>query len=97
VLSRAPAHITLMDVVAAIEGPDEAFRCTEIRQRGQGSGLPERHFRRPCEIAVAMAKAELAWRRALKAETLANLMTTVAAHNPAAVERARRWYETTRR
>lgn len=96
VLARAPAHITLMDVVAAIEGPDEAFRCTEIRQRGQGSLLPERLFRRPCAIAVAMAEAELAWRRALKAQTLADLITTVAAHNPAAAERARLWYETTR-
>jgi Rrf2 family protein len=96
-LARAPEHITLMDVVAAIEGPDEAFRCTEIRQRGQGSVLPERLFRQPCGIAVAMAQAELAWRRALKAQTLADLMTTVAAQNPAAVERARRWHDLIRR
>jgi Rrf2 family protein len=96
VLARAPAHITLMDVVAAIEGRDEAFRCTEIRRRGQGSLLPERLFQRPCEIAMAMAEAELAWRRALKAQTLADLITTVAAHKPVAAERARRWYETIR-
>lgn len=96
VLARTPAHITLMDVVAAIEGPDEAFRCTEIRQRGQGSLLSERYFQRSCAVATAMAKAELAWRRALKAQTLADLITTIAADIPDAAERARRWYETTR-
>jgi Rrf2 family protein len=96
ILARDPAHITLMDVVAAIEGPDEAFQCTEIRQRGWGSLLPERHFRRPCVVAMSMAKAELAWRRALKAQTLADLVTTIAAHKPDAAERAQRWYETIR-
>src|SRR5438552_4655204 len=33
-LGRVPAKISLLDIVLAIEGPQPAFRCTEIRQRG---------------------------------------------------------------
>lgn len=36
-LARPLDAISLMDVVAAVEGPDEAFRCAEIRQQGPGS------------------------------------------------------------
>src|SRR5262245_21234011 len=36
-LARPAAEITLLDVVTAIEGPDEAFRCQEIRARGMGA------------------------------------------------------------
>ena len=44
-LARVPEKITLMDIVAAIEGPDEAFRCTEIRQRGNGRGHATQRLR----------------------------------------------------
>ncbi|CAL9675512.1 hypothetical protein SUDANB95_07811 [Actinosynnema sp. ALI-1.44] len=37
-LARAPERITLMDVVSAVEGPGQAFRCTEIRHRGPAAG-----------------------------------------------------------
>ncbi|MGK7653563.1 RrF2 family transcriptional regulator [Roseovarius sp. B08] len=33
-LARSPAEITLLDIVLAVEGPEPAFRCREIRQRG---------------------------------------------------------------
>src|SRR5690606_15711368 len=33
-LARPPEQITLLDVVTAIEGGTDPFRCTEIRQRG---------------------------------------------------------------
>jgi Rrf2 family protein len=72
-LSRPLSKITLMDVVAAIEGPDEAFRCTEIRQRGDGAAAPRKNYRRPCAVSVGMHKAELAWRRALAEQTLAEV------------------------
>jgi DNA-binding IscR family transcriptional regulator len=39
-LARPPEAISLLDVVEAIEGPQEAFRCTEIRQRGAGRASP---------------------------------------------------------
>ncbi|MFI6292910.1 RrF2 family transcriptional regulator [Nonomuraea sp. NPDC050790] len=72
-LAREPGRITLMDVVTAMEGPDEAFRCTEIRQRGVE---PSPEFERPCGVATAMRRAELAWRRELAGQTVADLVAT---------------------
>ncbi|WP_435769406.1 RrF2 family transcriptional regulator [Nocardioides sp. SYSU DS0651] len=76
-LARSPEQITLMDVVAAIEGPDDAFVCTEIRQNGMNAGRPARDFARPCSIAHAMRQAELAWRRHLAATSIADLSADV--------------------
>ncbi|MFD6426556.1 RrF2 family transcriptional regulator [Streptomyces sp. NPDC060198] len=89
-LARRPDQVTLMDVVAAVDGPDEVFQCTEIRQRGAGAGAPAHEFQQPCGIAGAMRRAELAWRRELAAQTLADLMASAPA---SAAERARRHYE----
>jgi Rrf2 family protein len=75
-LARPATQITLMDVVVAIEGPDEAFVCTEIRQRGMNADRPARDFARPCGIAHAMREAELAWRRQLAATTIADIAGT---------------------
>ncbi len=94
-LARAPEKITLMDVVAAIEGTEEAFRCTEIRQRGLGKDYTARHFQHPCRIAAAMRSAELAWRRALAAQTIADLLTTTDKDAPGAAGRVNAWYQRT--
>src|SRR3978361_1558673 len=32
-LARSPEEITLLDIVLAVEGPEPAFRCAEIRKR----------------------------------------------------------------
>lgn len=91
-LARPLTKITLMDIVAAIEGPADAFECTEIRQRGSGARSPERALRRPCAISAAMHGAEIQWRRALAARTLAEIRQTVersAANVPA---RTRAWF-----
>jgi Rrf2 family protein len=88
-LARPPGQITLMDVVTAIEGSDYAFRCTEIRQRGAGATRPAHEFQRQCVITTAMRKAELAWRRELAAQTLAEMLTAAPA---AAAERTREWF-----
>ena len=72
-LARPAGRITLMDVVAAIEGPDEAFACTEIRQRGMNEDRPAKEFAKPCGIAHAMRGAELAWRRELAATSILDL------------------------
>ncbi|MGW7248593.1 RrF2 family transcriptional regulator [Streptomyces decoyicus] len=92
-LARPPERITLMDVVAAIEGTEDAFRCAEIRQRGSGAEASGREFGRPCGISTAMRKAELAWRRELAAQTLADV---IAATPASAVERTRRWFASER-
>ncbi|MCI2419190.1 Rrf2 family transcriptional regulator [Saccharopolyspora sp. K220] len=88
-LARPPEKITLMDVVAALEGPEDAFRCAEIRQRGAGADAPTSEFRKRCGVDVAMRKAELAWRRELAAQTIADLM---AAAPRRAADRVRRWH-----
>ncbi|WP_040768697.1 Rrf2 family transcriptional regulator [Tsukamurella sp. 1534] len=72
-LARPASEITLMDIVAAIEGSTAAFACTEIRQRGMNEGNPRSEFTKPCGIAHAMRGAELAWRRELATTSIADL------------------------
>ncbi|MFF0609958.1 RrF2 family transcriptional regulator [Nocardia tengchongensis] len=89
-LARAPERLTLMDVVAAVEGRTEAFRCTEIRRRGAGAARASTEFDKPCGIAAAMGRAELAWRRELSGQTVADLMAATPAN---ASKYTRRFYE----
>lgn len=89
-LARHPKRITLLDVVMAIEGREETFRCTEIRQRGAGAATPAREFRKPCAIAVAMHRAEEAWRQELRSQTVADLMASAP---PNVARQTRCWYE----
>ncbi|MGW5673748.1 RrF2 family transcriptional regulator [Streptomyces sp. NPDC003860] len=89
-LARSPERITLMDVVSAVEGREEAFRCTEIRQQGAGAEAAPSEFGQPCGVARAMRKAELAWRRELSAQTVADLL---AVSPPAAPARLRRFHQ----
>ncbi|MFJ3083150.1 RrF2 family transcriptional regulator [Streptomyces halstedii] len=95
-LARPPERITLMDVVTAIEGRDDVFRCTEIRQRAEEAETAEliQEFQRPCGVASAMRRAELAWRRELAGQSVADLM---AAAPPGAADRNRRRYTRTSR
>lgn len=91
-LARPLSAITMMDVVTAIEGPGEAFRCTEIRQRGPGAGTPARVLREPCAVAASMHAAELEWRRALMARSLADVRDAAQRHAPKVAEQVRAWY-----
>ncbi len=72
-LNRAPADISLLDVVEALEGPKPAFRCMEIRQQGP-SAIGRKCYTRPCGIAAAFANADTAWRTPLRATTLQQLI-----------------------
>ena len=76
-LARAPKKISLLDIVLAIDGPEPAFRCSEIRQRGP-SALPAKTYRVPCVINVAMLRAEKAWRAELARTTIADIDGEVA-------------------
>lgn len=92
-LARTADRITLMDLVAAIEGSDEAFVCTEIRRQGMNAGLDSGpDFARPCSIAHAMRQAELAWRRKLSATSIADLSAAV---DPSVHRDARRGFART--
>lgn len=70
-LARPAGAISLMDVVAAIEGREPAFRCEEIRLAGASGRLGARTS--TCAVNQAMSRAELAYRRALAAETVADI------------------------
>ncbi|MFD1328340.1 RrF2 family transcriptional regulator [Mycoplana ramosa] len=83
-LARAPAEISLLDIILAVEGPEPAFRCQEIRQRGP-SPLPARYMTRPCEINAAMLKAEKAYRAELKKVSIADVGAKVAARDDGAI------------
>jgi Rrf2 family protein len=89
-LSRPGAEISVHDVVRAIDGPEAAFRCTEIRQQGP---LPTTGAacRVPCGIAKVMAEAERAWRDSLRAVTLVDLAAMVDQSSPGAWKAVRHW------
>jgi Rrf2 family protein len=72
-LARAPERISLLDIVLAVEGPQPAFRCGEIRRNGPVK-LPADAYVKPCGINAAMLRAEKAWRAALAAEKLSDIV-----------------------
>ncbi|MFE6907121.1 RrF2 family transcriptional regulator [Streptomyces erythrochromogenes] len=92
-LARPLAAVSLMDVVAAVEGPGEAFRCAEIRRRGPGAGepAPDGADAADCAIAHAMTRAELAWRTALAAQNLDEIRQQAERQAPEAPGRLRAW------
>ncbi|WP_412544190.1 Rrf2 family transcriptional regulator [Longispora sp. K20-0274] len=92
-LARDLDAITLLDVVVAIEGPDEAFRCTQILRQGPG-GDPAADYLKLCVISQAMGRADLAWRRELAGQTLADIRATVERGYPDTPERTREWFAT---
>ena len=81
-LARSPEQITLLDVVVAIEGPDEAFRCEQLLKRGPGAD-PNVDYRQACHISRAMRRADLVWRKELAGQTLADIRADVERQYPA--------------
>ncbi|RVX46207.1 BadM/Rrf2 family transcriptional regulator [Nonomuraea polychroma] len=94
-LARDPGKITVLDVVAAIEGPQEAFECAEILRQGPG-GVPGVDYRKICVISQTMRQAELNWRRELAGRTLADLKSTVEERFPAVPGQTRHGLTNTR-
>jgi Rrf2 family protein len=72
-LQRSPEEITVLEVVEAIDGREPLFRCAEIRQQGPLAQEPQA-YRLPCGIHVVMARAEKAWRDALREQTVADIV-----------------------
>ncbi len=90
-LARAPAAITVLDVVEAIDGDEAAFRCTEIRRRGP-MAMPAREYTKACGIHRAFTQADAAWRAELAKTTVADLLVGVLADVPrATLEKGARW------
>ncbi|MDT0445241.1 RrF2 family transcriptional regulator [Streptomyces johnsoniae] len=90
-LARAPEEITLLDVVTAIEGTGEAFRCDEVLRRGPG-GREDVDYRQQCVVAQSMRRAELAWRKELAGRTLAEVKATVEKRHPGTPASTRSWF-----
>lgn len=91
-LARGAEAISLLDVVRAVDGGAGMFRCTEIRQRGPCAS-PREDCAAPCPIARAFAAAEAAWRAALAAVTIADLVATVGRDGtPAHLGQILQWY-----
>jgi Rrf2 family protein len=92
-LARPPVDITLWDILAAVEGSEPAFRCTEIRQRGPAA-IEKSGYRVACSITRAMDRAERAWRSELEAQTVADLLGDLAMHvHPKAAMKAAAWFQ----
>ncbi|NRQ35508.1 Rrf2 family transcriptional regulator [Nonomuraea sp. NN258] len=94
-LARSPEEITLLDVVTAIEGPEDAFKCEQILAQGPG-GRPDVDYRAHCVISQSMRSAELAWRRELAGRTLADLKATVERRFPHVPETTRNGFANVR-
>jgi Rrf2 family protein len=93
-LTRPGSEISVYDIVQAIDGPEPAFRCTEIRQRGPFPATDEA-CKVPCGIAQVMAKAERAWGDSLRSVTLADLNAAFDASSPGSWETVRGWLAAT--
>lgn len=84
-LAKTPEEISLLDIVLAVEGPEPAFRCKEIRQRGPNP-LPKERFNAPCQINAAMLRAERLYRSELRKVTVADLNTSVMESDDGSIE-----------
>lgn len=84
-LAKPPDAISLLDVVLALEGPEPAFRCREIRRNGPNP-LPDHYFSAPCEINAAMLRAERVYRAELRKVTVADLLAEVTANDDGTLE-----------
>jgi Rrf2 family protein len=80
-LARSAADISLLDVVVAVQGPDEAFACAEILREGPG-GRADVDYRQACVLAQGMRHADLAWRSELAAQSLADIKSQVERQYP---------------
>jgi Rrf2 family protein len=90
-LTRPPEQISVLDVVEAVDGPEPAFVCAEIRQRGPLAAPPENCLQ-PCPIARVMIDADRVWRASLGAVSIADLAADVGATSgPEALPNAWAW------
>jgi Rrf2 family protein len=90
-LGRPADEISVLDVVEAVEGAEGSFRCSEIRRRGP-TASPASNYRVRCRIAVAMERADAAWRAELASQTIAGLLAEVTpALTPVVVRKAAAW------
>lgn len=78
-LARPADEVTLLDITLAVDGDALAFRCSEIRQRGPAAQDDPVCYRQSCSIALAMWRAERAWRDELRVVSVADIGAGLAA------------------
>jgi Rrf2 family protein len=84
-LARRPDRISVLDVVLAIEGKDDAFRCEGILKDAPG-GAMEADYARTCLISQTMRHAEVTWRTELSRQTIAGIAQSIERRFPDARE-----------
>lgn len=89
-LARPAEAISVLDVVVAIEGAEDAFRCAAIVADSPWAS-PGADYRSSCVVSQAMRRAELAWRRELAGQSIAEVAATVERRNPGAGRRVGEW------
>jgi Rrf2 family protein len=90
-LARPARAISLWDIKTAIDGPEPAFRCTEIRQNGP---CARKDCLKACPIAAAFGRAEEAYREMLDGVSVSDVVASVGADSTAGHLRAvLRWFE----
>lgn len=94
-LARDPRRISLLDVVVAIDGPDDAFRCQEILRSGPG-GQANANYVKTCLISQSMRHAELSWRKELASQSIADIVQSVESAFPKTPENTRHWFDAIR-
>lgn len=84
-LAKAPAQITFLEIVDAIEGEKPLFECQNIRGRCAvfAGEPPEWSCAGVCEVHAVMLQAEKAMRDALAKQTLADVGNRFARKAPA--------------
>ena len=75
-LARRPDQISVLDVVLAIDGKDEAFRCEGILKDAPG-GTMDVDYARTCLISQTMRHAEVTWRTELSRQSIAGIATSI--------------------
>lgn len=80
-LARAPADLTFLDIVEAVEGKAQTFVCNNIRANNpcRPHGYCESS---PCAVARVMWDADEAWRQKLRSVSFSDLIETLARDIP---------------
>lgn len=92
-LARSADEISLLEIVLAVDGPEPAFSCSEIRRRGPAK-VDDRLYSPVCGIAAAMWRAESAYRKELAAVSIADVVAGLARDVPSeAVAKGAAWMQ----
>lgn len=99
-LARPPEHISVMDVLEAVDPDRLLFECAEIRRNCElfGSEPPTWSVAGPCRIHVVMQEAERALQSVLTSKSLADLGCEFVHKAPDQFLReAENWFQQSRR